>query len=111
MWAHLNSEEKLKELIELSKQTPVLIFKHSTRCSISSMALSRLERSWDIPQEKLRPFLLDLIQLRSVSNKISEIFSIPHESPQLLLIENGKCIYHESHNGINLSDLKNQLKN
>ena len=54
-------------------------------------------------------FYLDLLSYRQLSNKIAQIFSVPHESPQILLIKNGECIYEESHLGITADDLQEQL--
>ncbi|WP_291727867.1 bacillithiol system redox-active protein YtxJ [Bernardetia sp.] len=109
-WNKLETPEKLQEIIKNSDATPVLIFKHSTRCSISSMALSRFERQWN--QEKVgkvEPYYLDLIQYRNVSNLIAQELDIQHESPQVLLIENGKCTYHASHSAIYFDDLVGQV--
>ncbi len=104
-WNKLESTEKLEEIIKNSDTVPVLIFKHSTRCSISTMALSRFERQWN--QEKIgnvAPYYLDLIQYRDISNLIAQELNINHESPQVLLIENGKCIYNASHSAIYFDD-------
>ena len=105
-WNQLETTEKLQEIIKNSDSAPVLIFKHSTCCSISSMALSRFERQWN--QEKMgkvQPYYLDLIQHRNISNLIAEELNINHESPQVLLVENGKCIYNASHSAIYFDDL------
>lgn len=110
-WNKLESEEDLSQLIVVSAITPVLIFKHSVRCGTSSMALSRLERMWkEGDSEKLAPYLLDLIAHRDVSNEIASRFGIEHESPQVLIIKNGECIYSESHSGINYGEILNVLK-
>ena len=106
-WNTINSAAVLDQIIEESKGQHVLIFKHSTRCSISSMALSRMERSWDESEmQGLKAYYLDLIAYRPISNQIAEVFDVYHESPQVLVIENGKCIYTASHMGINYSSLK-----
>ena len=106
-WNRIQSEEDIKQLIEKSHEERILIFKHSTRCSISSMALNRLERSWkDQETEGLAPYFLDLIAHRSVSNYIADQFGIRHESPQVLVIEKGTCIYDNSHMGISYKDVK-----
>ena len=105
-WNKLETPEKLQEIIQNSDSTPVLIFKHSTRCSISSMALSRFERQWN--QEKMgkvHPYYLDLIQYRNISNLIAEKLDINHESPQILLVKNRKCIYNASHSAIYFDEL------
>lgn len=107
IWKKLESEEQLEQLKTASQDKKVLIFKHSTRCPISSMALDRLERSWKNDEmESVAPYYLDLIALRNVSSKTAETFNIQHESPQVLLIKDGKCIYNASHMGINYDALK-----
>lgn len=104
-WNKLTSESQLETIKAESTQQPVLIFKHSTRCSISAMALSRMERSWD-DAAGIKPYYLDLIANRSVSNQVASEFGIDHESPQILLIQNGECVYDASHMGISFSALK-----
>ncbi len=99
----MTDEGQIAELIDISKQEPVAIFKHSTRCSISSMAKNRLDREPEALNMKF--YLLDLLKYRNISNKVAEQFSVHHESPQILLIKNGECTYEESHNGIDMFDI------
>ncbi|WP_346320056.1 bacillithiol system redox-active protein YtxJ [Chitinophaga sp. YIM B06452] len=103
MWIALESEEQLTAVQSQSFEQPVVIFKHSTRCSTSSMIKSRLERS-DAP-EGIAFYYLDLIRYRSVSNRVAEMFGVEHESPQVLLIRDGKCVYDESHMAIRMEEL------
>ena len=105
-WKTLTSEEQLEEINTASAQEPVTIFKHSTRCSISSMAKARLERAG--APEGLTFYYLDLISYRSVSDKIADMYGVGHESPQILLIRDGECIYHESHTGILMDEIATQ---
>jgi len=105
-WIHLNSLEQLQEIKDKSIAKPQLIFKHSNRCSISAMALSRLERS-EAP-ETVDFYLLDLIANRHISNNVAELFNVPHESPQILLILNGECTFDESHSNIHMDDIIEQ---
>ena len=102
-WIPLADDGQLVEIKELSKTRPQLIFKHSTRCSISSMAKSRLERS-ESPAT-IDFYFLDLIKHRNLSDKIALEFNIQHESPQVLLIKDRNCIYDESHNSITMDDI------
>lgn len=106
-WTPLTDEQQLETIKEESKSQPVVIFKHSTRCSISSMAKNRLDRE-DAPAG-VRFYYLDLIAYRALSNKIAEVFQVHHESPQVLLIKNGECTYDESHNGINMNEIEEQV--
>lgn len=102
-WIPLTTEQQLTEIREASATKPVVIFKHSTRCSISAVAKSRLERA--AAPEEISFYYLDLIKFRNISNRIEADFDVPHESPQVLLIRNGACIYDESHSGITMDDL------
>lgn len=105
-WKVLTDESQLQSIIEKSKSRPVAIFKHSTRCSTSSMVKLRLERS--AQPEHIDFYYLDLLQYRGISNRIAEMFSVYHESPQLLLIKGGECIYDESHHAIYMDDIIEQ---
>ena len=108
-WIQLDSETVLNEALQKSHLNKgIIIFKHSTRCSISAVAKTRLSLKWNLDQELL-PYHLDLIKHRELSNLIAEKFNIYHESPQLLLIKNGKCLFNVSHLGISLKKLKEQL--
>jgi bacillithiol system protein YtxJ len=109
-WIALEEENQLEEIKKESEDKPVLIFKHSTSCSISATALNRLERSWktdEVPQ--LKAYYLDLLSYRGLSREIANKFGIIHESPQILLIEKGKCTYHASHLGISYPEVKNRV--
>lgn len=108
-WKMLDHPELLDELTEVSMQTPVLLFKHSTRCSISSMAKHRLESGWNLTNEQIIPVYLDLLKYRNISNLIAEKFDVQHESPQVILLKNGKCVYSASHNAIDVSAIKDEL--
>lgn len=105
-WNQLNSIAQLATIDAESITKPILLLKHSTRCSISAMALNRIESSWEENMhEQIIPYYLDLIRYREVSNAIAEKYQVVHESPQVLLIKEGKCIYNESHSGIRLSEI------
>lgn len=104
-WTKLTSSEQLDTLLAHSTETPVLLFKHSTRCSISSMALSRFENQWDVPSEVCECVFLDLLNYRSLSAEIASKTGIEHESPQVIVIKNNRVIYHASHNGIDAREI------
>lgn len=106
-WIPLTSSDQLDTINEKSNNTPQVIFKHSTRCSISSMALNRLER--ETASEHADYYFLDLIQHRTLSNEIAKKFQVHHESPQILLIKNMECVYDESHHGISMQEIEQQL--
>lgn len=104
MWIELESEEQLMTIQSRSFEQKSVIFKHSTRCATSSMVKSRLERS--VIPEGIDFYYLDLIRYRAISNRVADMYNIPHESPQLLLIHNGECIYDESHMAIRMEELE-----
>ncbi|OHX67093.1 bacillithiol system redox-active protein YtxJ [Flammeovirga pacifica] len=103
-WKTLNELDQLDQIIEESHNQRVMILKHSTRCSISSMALNRLERSWE-EGNNVTPYYLDLIQYRPISNAIAEKFGVEHQSPQVIVFENGKVVYSASHMGISYKEV------
>ena len=109
-WVSLNTLEQLKDINTQSQSQPVLIFKHSTRCPISSMAKRNLELDADLLPEQVKAYFLDLIQFRDISNQVSEIWNKKHESPQVLLIYNQECIYNCSHSDIDLADIVSQIE-
>lgn len=102
-WIPLCSTEEMEHLILLSQEKPQVIFKHSTRCSISSVAKKRLEKS--ITQEEVSFYFLDLFAYRTISNAIASRFNVTHESPQILVIKKGRCVYDESHMSIDMEDI------
>jgi bacillithiol system protein YtxJ len=108
-WKTLTSNQDVDAIIARSKDIPCLIFKHSTRCSISSIAKMRLEDDWGFAPEAVEPYYLDLITYKPVSQHIAEVFSVHHESPQVLLISDGECIYDASHLDISVEELQESL--
>jgi bacillithiol system protein YtxJ len=111
-WTELKSLQQLEDLRKESEETPVLIFKHSTRCATSRMSLDRLERGWTQGEKDgIRPYFLDLINYRDVSNTIAETFNVQHESPQVLVIHKGESILDLSHYDINYEEIRKALRN
>jgi bacillithiol system protein YtxJ len=102
-WKIIEDYNQIQNLVDASHQQPQVIFKHSTRCSISVMAKNRLERS-GLP-DQIQFHYLDLLQYRDISNKIAEQFSVYHQSPQILLIKNGECIFEETHSAISMDEI------
>jgi bacillithiol system protein YtxJ len=104
-WNHLNSPAQLDLIREESKSNPVLIFKHSARCSVSRVALDRLERKWGVDADRIKPYFLDLLTYREVSNRVANQFNVEHESPQILLIRNGSAVLDRSHFDIEIGEI------
>jgi len=108
-WTPMENLGQIEEIITLSEQMPVIIFKHSTRCSISRMALKNFENEYDLG-EKVTAYFLDLISFREVSNEIASRFNVVHQSPQLLLIVGGNSVYDVSHSSIDAQELKSKIQ-
>ena len=102
-WLTLTKSSDLEKIKEDSFKRMQYIFKHSTRCSISSMVLSRFESMNN--SKSLSVYLLDLLKFRDLSNQIAADFKVKHESPQLLIIKNGECHAHSSHISIHQLNL------
>jgi len=108
-WKVLNSEAQLKEIINGSHERPAMLFKHSTTCGISAGARHRLESGWDIDPEKMDFYYLDLLNHRPVSNLIAETLDVVHQSPQIILVKDGKAVFNTSHHSIGPDAVKNAL--
>jgi bacillithiol system protein YtxJ len=106
-WIPLLNEQQLEDIKKNSSHTPQVIFKHSSRCSLSGMARNRLDRN-ESP-EGIDFYFLDIINHRNISNKVAKDFQVHHESPQVLIINKGTCVYDESHSGIDMEDIKINL--
>ncbi|MCS6906032.1 MAG: bacillithiol system redox-active protein YtxJ [Bacteroidia bacterium] len=95
--SYINEEKAVDQIRQASYSKPQLLFKHSTRCSISFIAKDRIEKAAPEIQRYADIYFLDLLQHRNVSNYIAEIFDVPHQSPQVLVIKDGECILEQSH--------------
>jgi len=105
-WINLNSLEQLMEIDEKSKDKVQVLFKHSTRCSVSSFAKRILTSEYsDEVKQKADVYYLDLIAFREISNAISSKYGVIHESPQILVIKEGKCIFNASHSDVSFKRL------
>lgn len=102
VWNELKSVEEWNALLQSDEK--FIVFKHSTRCSISTTALSRFERDWDATSN-VKPYYLDLLQYRNISNAIAQDTGVEHESPQAILIEKGKVLKSATHLSIFVSEL------
>lgn len=104
-WIELKEKNELLNLQEESlthPETTYVIFKHSTRCGTSRMARSQFEREWKSEQPV---YLINVVENREVSNAVETLYHVRHESPQILVIRNGECILHDSHYGINATEV------
>ena len=109
-WLTLENLAQLEEIKAQSSDKPVLIFKHSTSCSISGMAWNRIQRNWkEEDLQKVTPYYLDLLSYRAISNQIAEDFGVYHQSPQVILIKDGKAIYDNSHMGISYAEIMEKV--
>ena len=104
-WHRLTTLEQLKTIKEESKGKPVAIFKHSTRCGISRMVMNQFEKSYDLTDNQMKLYYLDLLSFRDVSDEVGYAFQVMHQSPQLIIIKNGTAVAHASHHSIQASSL------
>ena len=104
-WISLETREQLDDVVKQSFEKPVLIFKHSTRCSISRMVLKQFENDFTF-EDNITPYFLDLLEHRNISNEIASRFGVQHQSPQVIVIKEGVAVYNTSHESIDATDLK-----
>jgi bacillithiol system protein YtxJ len=109
IWNSLNTVEGLEQAILNSVDKPSLFFKHSTRCSISSMALNRFENAFSADNSRCNLYFIDLIAYRDVSDEIAEKLNVLHQSPQVIVLDNHQVIYTASHSGIDAQQIETIL--
>jgi len=109
-WVSITSTNQLNELLHNIGEKPLLLFKHSTRCSISSMALNGFERNWTTGKELCDLYFIDLLQHRDVSNLTAELTGIEHQSPQVIVIKGKEIIYDATHTSIDARHIESLLR-
>ena len=107
-WITITSIDQLNKIWEQSLTQPAVFFKHSTRCSISSMVLRSFERAWITDDTQL--FFIDLIAHSDVSNRLTEISHVEHQSPQVIVTKKNNVIYHDSHGTIDAEKIQQLIK-
>jgi bacillithiol system protein YtxJ len=95
----LNNSEQLDEVFEVSKTKPIILFKHSTTCPISANIFE------EVSNVDSTIFLVVVQDSRELAKAIAEKTGIKHESPQAIVVKDGKSIYHASHYDITAEDL------
>lgn len=105
-WTPLTNVEQLDTIVEESKTQPVAIFKHSTRCGISRMVIKQFESAYDLEENQMKVYYLDLLNYRPISQEVAARFQVWHESPQLVVLKNGVTVAHASHSQINAVSLE-----
>ena len=108
-WIPLNSLEQIKTIKELSKSETILVFKHSTRCGISSMVIKRFENLFDSSMNNIKVYYLDLLNFRAISDEVGYSFQAEHQSPQLLIIRNEVAVLNVSHYDISTVNIQKYL--
>lgn len=108
-WKTLSTLVELDQVIQRSFEQPVAIFKHSTTCGISAMAKEQLFNGWDLPVEEVELYYLDLLAHRPVSNEVAARLGVVHQSPQIIVIKDGKAIYNISHHAISVDGVKKAI--
>jgi bacillithiol system protein YtxJ len=108
-WTQLVTKERVDEALQLSFEQPVVIFKHSVRCGVSHRAEHLLKTDWNDFQ--LPFYYLDLIKNRAVSNYVADLTDVRHQSPQIIILYNGKVLAHTSHHNISMDWIRQQVAN
>jgi bacillithiol system protein YtxJ len=107
-WIMLQSEQQFNEVMEKSKERSQVIYKHSSRCNLSSIIKDSLENEECSPHADF--YFLDVVSNRALSRRIAKDLHVHHESPQVILIREGRCVYEESHFGIRMEEICRQVE-
>lgn len=109
-WRTITTEEDIEEMVRQSQSTACLVYKHSTRCTMSEMIKYILEEEWDFGETELIPYYLDILAHKKLAAKIADDFQVYHQSPQVLLIQEGECTFDEDHKAISVEEIREHLE-
>lgn len=109
-WVYINSVDQLNKIIQTTFDKPVLLFKHSTRCMTSAIALKSFNEEWTTGNELCNLYFIDLLAHRDVSDEIEVLTGIKHESPQVIVLKGRDIIYDESHSAIDARRIQSALR-
>ena len=104
----LEKAEQLEEIAAAKIQQ--IIFKHNTTCPISKGVLRSLREEDNVLPADIPFYILDLLTYRNISDAVADKFSVTHASPQLLLLQKGKCVYHQSLYDISAEETANAIQ-
>lgn len=104
-WIPLTSLEQIDTIKTTSKTEAIMVFKHSTRCGISSMVIKQFEKLFEEEHQHIKVYYLDLLNYRNISDELGFTFQVMHQSPQLLVIRNEVSVHDASHYDITQVDL------
>lgn len=105
-YLEITSNEALAEAIEASERQTVLFFKHSNTCGISTRAFNEFERYLESPESaEARNFVIVVQTAREASRELAQLVSVQHESPQAILVQQGRAVWNQSHMAIRKESL------
>jgi len=97
--------ESFEELASQSQDVPVVVFKHSTTCSISAAAYIEMSRFDGYVA------VVEVQRARSLSKEIERRTGVVHESPQVLVLRKGKAVWNASHWKVKADEVQRAVKN
>lgn len=98
---------EIDPLLEASKDRPVFLFKHSLACGISQAAFEEYRRFAGGGGAIFS--LVEIQRAREVSRRVVEVTGVRHQSPQAILLVDGRPVWHASHWSINETSLSRAL--
>lgn len=109
MIKELSAPDQFDEILETSARCPVFLFKHSTACGTSSAAWREFQQ-WAAGEPRAEFWRVLAIERRELCLYLEQQTGVRHESPQVLLFQNGKVVWHQSHWRITVQALRQALE-
>ena len=104
-YSHLLKKYTVSDIEFMSQEKNFLILKHSPRCIVSKMIMSDFLKLYNSNHDKFYYLVVDVIESRQLSNELADKYKVIHQSPQVLILSKGNCVYHESHDKINFNEI------
>ena len=107
----LKSIQQLDHALDESREHPVLLFKHSLTCSISTRAFRELQSYLNNADPRISYKLITVQTARPVSDEAAARLRLEHQSPQAILVRNGRELWNASHYDITAESIDQAIKN
>ncbi len=104
------STESLVEALKLSERETVLFFKHSATCGVSVRAFNEFQKYLESPAASLaRNYVIVVQESREASDELASLVEVEHESPQAIVVRDGRAVWNDSHLAIKSEKLANAV--
>ena len=103
----ISTETEWNDVLRKSHDRPVVLFKHSNSCGLSSRAQRQIERLTDPGDPDVYRIVVQTA--RPISDYVEHVLGIRHESPQVFVLAGGNAVYDSSHHAVTAENIRDAM--